>query len=278
MQRDAQENGTQQYTQTEMEFSDDNVVVTVESGGQKRTFDLVRDCGPLDAAFLDLLRHFLDRLAHTFDEKRAMALRWPAEEGLDLDELDARALVVGLLGSILNALTEQHDALFKEAVALINDDLNRYADIPAEKCSPDPSTSQRLREAVTKLDEVLGMNPSNWPAMFFQGRAYRILGELHKSQEILTKAHELAPDQPDVAREAGITALDACDEEAAIAFTQKAITLAPDDAGLVCNLGLAYLYSRNLDDAHRCTKDAAERDPSDKTTAALLAVVERHLT
>ena len=105
--------------------------------------------------------------------------------------------------------------------------------------------------------------------MWAIGKVYQRLGDQDAALEWFTRAHAINPSHPDVAREAGIAALDLGRVEEALAFCLAAVASHPDDPGLVCNLALAHCLAGQDTDALRCVAEAADRDPSDTMTATV---------
>lgn len=133
---------------------------------------------------------------------------------------------------------------------------------------------RQLREAIGCFKTALKINPEGWQALWALGKIQQRLGKPKKALEFFAKAHEIDPSQPDVAREAGITATDLGDGPAAVRYTRAAIAAKPDDPGLVSNLALAYLIGGNLDRARTAAAEAASRAPDDPITKAVRDMVE----
>jgi Flp pilus assembly protein TadD len=125
----------------------------------------------------------------------------------------------------------------------------------------------QLRRANNCFQRALVINPEGWSSMWALGKIHQRLGDQEAAFGWFAKAHALKPDQPDVAREAGITALDLGWADAALAFCQAAVVCRPDDPGLVCNLALAHCLAGDDTEAVRCVTEAAERNPADTVTA-----------
>jgi predicted Zn-dependent protease len=58
--------------------------------------------------------------------------------------------------------------------------------------------------AITYFQSLVDANPHHWEGYYGLGLAYRKMGRLDKSMEVLQQAHSLAPKDPDVSRELGI--------------------------------------------------------------------------
>jgi Flp pilus assembly protein TadD len=101
------------------------------------------------------------------------------------------------------------------------------------------------------------------------GKIYQRLGDHEVTLRWFATAFAMTPDHPDVAREAGIAAMELGRAAEALEFCLAAVANRPDDAGLVCNLALAYCLAGNDSDALRCAIQAAERDPADVVTLSV---------
>jgi Flp pilus assembly protein TadD len=106
--------------------------------------------------------------------------------------------------------------------------------------------------------------------MWALGKIHQRLGDQPAAFAWFAKAHAVKPDQPDVAREAGIAALDIGRFADALALCQTAVRHSPDDPGLVCNLALAHCLAGQDAEAERCAADAVQRDPKDAISATVL--------
>src|SRR5262249_6766690 len=87
----------------------------------------------------------------------------------------------------------------------------------------------------------------------------------------------LNPDQPDVAREAAIAAMDAGRPGEAVWFCEQALELKPEDAGLRANLALALLFAGKPAEAQAAGQEALRRDPADRITAQIVRIIEEVL-
>jgi len=109
--------------------------------------------------------------------------------------------------------------------------------------------------------------------MWALGKIYQRLGDHERSYQWFLRARSLNPDQPDVAREAGLAAMDAGRVEEALELCLAAVHLSPDDLGLRCNLALAYLLAGDDSNALECASIAANGDPGDDISQNVLAFV-----
>lgn len=160
---------------------------------------------------------------------------------------------------------DRHNALTEKGWALTEGRLVFHGEEPVGR--PGWYTRWQLRRAVRCFERALDINPEGWSSMWALGKIHQRLGEQEIAFGWFAKAHGLMPNHPDVAREAGIAALDLGHAEAALALCRAAVTSSPDDPGLVCNLALAHCLAGDDAEAVRCVTEAAERDPADTVTA-----------
>jgi len=131
-----------------------------------------------------------------------------------------------------------------------------------------------LRNAIKTLKEVLDLNPDAWGAMWFIGKAYQILGTNEVSLHWFEKAFEENPEHPDVLREAGIQACKVGNGEAAEKYTVAALSLSPNDTGLIGNLALALLIQGRVEEARSAVEGAISIDPTDDVNKSVLQLVK----
>jgi Flp pilus assembly protein TadD len=109
--------------------------------------------------------------------------------------------------------------------------------------------------------------------MYMLGKIQQRLGDQKKALKWFLRACEVNPDQPDVAREAALSAIDTGDGRAAVRYCEAAIRLSPNDYGLVSNLALAYLIAGDLTQARACAEDAVRKAPNDKISKRVRVIV-----
>src|SRR5262245_48097738 len=165
----------------------------------------------------------------------------------------------------------RHNQLYREACALIDGLLVLHDREPSEL---DERGRERLLQADGLFQEVLQIKPDNWPAMWLLGKIHQRLGDSETSLIWFTRAHELNPAQPDVAREASLAAMDLSRADEAIRFCERAIQADPEDSGLRANLALALLLAGRPEDALKEGKEALVRDPADTITTRLVEIIQ----
>jgi tetratricopeptide (TPR) repeat protein len=169
---------------------------------------------------------------------------------------------------------DRQQQLYKQACALIQGLILLHGEEPAPLTD---DARRRLHEAVPLFEEVVRLNPGNWPAMWLLGKVCQRLEELEGALQWFARAHHVNPGQPDVAREAAIAAMDLGRPEEALPFCERAVEVSPDDAGLRANLALALLFSDKPEEAREVAADALQRDPKDEITGNLLRIIDEVL-
>ena len=168
----------------------------------------------------------------------------------------------------------RHNTLYKEGVGLIEGELvlgNFGPRVP----KPGWFLRRRLRKAIRCFVQVVEINPANWNAMWLMGKVYHRLDDREESLHWFREAHRINPEQPDVAREAGIAALDLGEGNLGLEFCKAAVAMAPNDPGLVANLALAYLISGDVKQAKETAQLAVERNPKDIVSQNVLKLIEK---
>ncbi len=169
----------------------------------------------------------------------------------------------------------KHDELYQQGCNLIEGLIILGNQDPSQL---EPKDRQRLEDAIPLFVEVTQINPSNWAAMWFLGKVYQRLSDFEQGLLWFSRAHRLNPDQPDVAREAAIAAMDLGQPEEAIPFCERAIEAKPNDPGLQANLALALLFSEKVNEARTVAQNALAGDPADEITASIVRIIEEVLS
>ena len=206
-------------------------------------------------------------------ERRLEFLR--SEGGVDVyrDRATGRELYVGRT-SPPKPEQSRHDSLYRQACALVEGLILLHGQAPGEL---DAGSRRRLEEALPLFGEVLHINPGNWAAMWLLGKVRQRLGDKERALEWFARAHRVRPDQPDVAREAAIAAMEVGRPQEAVSFCERAVQAKPDDPGLRANLALALLFSGRPAEARPVAGEALRRDPADQITAHIVRLIDEVL-
>jgi Flp pilus assembly protein TadD len=90
----------------------------------------------------------------------------------------------------------------------------------------------------------------------------------------LERAYQVNPSQPDVAREASMSAMDLGRNDDAIAYAYRAVQITPQDPGLLANLALAYLLAGQISHAQTCVAQSLAVSPNDKITQTIATMIQ----
>lgn len=164
----------------------------------------------------------------------------------------------------------RHDGLLALGNALVEGELlaeGSFRGRPGWFCR------RKLKKALGYFRQVLQIHPQNWSVMWTVGKVYQRLGLHDEALRWFSQAHQINPDQADVAREAGIAAIETGQGELAISFLTAAIAARPDAPGLVANLALAHLVNRDINQAKSCAAQAVERDQRDEVSRSVLEII-----
>src|SRR5215468_1065744 len=134
------------------------------------------------------------------------------------------------------------------------------------------STGQKS-QAVAVLEQASMANPSNQALLAGYGRALADNGNFQQAFDVLARAHK--PEDPDwtilSAQGATLDQLGRFDE--ARQYYASALKIAPDEPSVLCNLGLSYILSKDLpkaDETLRRAHGLAGADPRIRANRALV--------
>jgi tetratricopeptide (TPR) repeat protein len=170
------------------------------------------------------------------------------------------------------AEVQEHNRHYQQGWALIQGDLLLAGS--RARGRPGWSARRRLTKAIGCFEAALAINPEGWPSLWALGKIRQRLGRKAEALEAFARAHELAPAQPDVAREAGIAAAEVGDGAAAVRFVEAAIAASPADGGLESNLALARLLCGDVVGAREAVERAAALLPDDAIVHKVRRVVD----
>jgi Flp pilus assembly protein TadD len=174
----------------------------------------------------------------------------------------------------MGEVAAEHDRLYIAATTLLKRDNILILGPPV---SLNWFARRRVRKAIRLLSQVVELNPANWAALWIRGKAHQALGESELALDSFSASRLLNENNPDVAREAGISAMECGRPQLAIEFTRAALKLKPDDPGLQANLGLAHLFAQQPQVARTVLDAALAKDPNDKITQTVSKLVNEVL-
>ncbi len=167
--------------------------------------------------------------------------------------------------------SDEHNRLYANATSLMKDQMPLHG---VQLSRLGFFSRRHVRKAISLLERVVDIRPDNWAALWIMGMAFRRLGDTPSALAAFERSHRLKPDQPDVAREASLSAMDAGHAELALEIASRAARNDPNDPGLTANLALAYLCCQKAELALQTAKAALEHDPSDQVTRAVVSICE----
>jgi len=172
--------------------------------------------------------------------------------------------------ALSEAEVRRHNDLLKRGSDLI-DPYMRLAGRPAKKAA---NAARDLREGIRLLDEALKLYPSNWSALWIQGKAFQALGDHPQAYARFKRSYAIQRNNPDVGRELMLECLEVGRSNEAVDVAREALSKAPKDPGLRANLALALLLAGRLGEASDEASAATHLDPSDAVTKNLVRIIE----
>ena len=161
----------------------------------------------------------------------------------------------------------KHDEYYKKGF----DRIDPYVQLHGRE-SRKPNVNE-IKEGIKYLDAVTKINKKNWAAFWLKGKAYQSLGHSQSAYNEFKKAYDIEKENADVARELMIEALNIGKGNEGVKIGKLALSLKPNDTGLMGNLGLAYLINGEIDNAEDITRKAINLDPQDKINKSILNII-----
>lgn len=206
---------------------------------------------------------------HHFQSRQRCCTHRPSYRVLQLARV---AIVIGWLLSALGCGREipsdrpytiaDHDRLYQQGTDLIKPFMRLHGVPP--KATDTPTAKSDLRRGIQLLNEVIKINPQNWPAYWSIGKAHQALDEHEPACDAFRHAFDRQKENPDVAREYMYECLIIGAAFEAIDAAKHAVTLKPDDPGLHANLALACVFNGQFDDAIKSIDVSIAAAPDDE--------------
>jgi hypothetical protein len=218
------------------------------------------------------------RLRHMSQAEIRERLEFVRSEGnVDVyrEKATGKECYVGRTATVSEADAQRAEKAYDDARGLIRDLILVGGDRPPGPL--DVTDRYALEHAVPLLTEVVAIFPAHWRSMWMLGKIYQRLEDDVTALEWFGKAHRVAPDQPDAAREAAIAAMQVDRPEEAVGFCERAIHANPRDAGLRSNLAIALLFSQRPEEARDRVREALEQDPADTITLRIQKLIDEVL-
>jgi Flp pilus assembly protein TadD len=128
-------------------------------------------------------------------------------------------------------------------------------------------------QAVAVLQQAAIRSPNHAELLAAYGKALADVGRYKEASEVLTRAH--SPERPDwrVLSAQGAVADQMGDHAMAQGFYESALKLAPDEPTVMSNLGLSYALNKRLPEAETLLRQAADSPRADARVRQNLALV-----
>jgi Flp pilus assembly protein TadD len=131
----------------------------------------------------------------------------------------------------------------------------------------------RYDEAVAVTRTAATKAPKDFEILGEYGKALADDGQLLQAKDVLTRAYPDERPNWDIMSVQGTIADRLGDHDAAMEFYMNALKIAPDEPTILTNLGLSYALAKQLPDAERTLRQAAANPRADARTRADLALV-----
>ncbi|MEL7006325.1 MAG: endopeptidase IV, partial [Bacteroidota bacterium] len=112
--------------------------------------------------------------------------------------------------------------------------------------------------------ECLTMIPNHWQTNWLIAKVYKAISENKKALEHFEIATRIEKTNPDLPREASISAMDLGNLKLGVKYSLEAISRQPNDAGLYCNHALNLMVLGNDTEAKSFIENAIKMEPNDE--------------
>src|SRR5262249_14129736 len=137
--------------------------------------------------------------------------------------------------------------LYREGADLIRPYLHLVGRKEADASSP--KGRRELETGIARLEASARLVPDNFATHWLLGKAHEARGQAEASLPCFKRAFDSNPNHADVAREYMRACLELGDGAEGVRAARRGCELAPDNAGLRSNLGLALLIAGDVDSA-----------------------------
>jgi tetratricopeptide (TPR) repeat protein len=132
----------------------------------------------------------------------------------------------------------------------------------------------KIFAAITSLKQLTHTTPDYWQAYWIMGKGYQVLGNEEHAYNAFASAYAIEKTNVDVIREYAGACLNLGKGQEGVKLAQEALSLQPDNPGLIANLGLALLINKEVDRAMQEVEKALAKNPSDHITKNLLETIK----
>jgi hypothetical protein len=203
-------------------------------------------------------------------EGRLQYLRTDGNVDVFLDKQTMKEVFMGRTSKENHGMTNIADFLKKGAELI-----NPYIFLTDRNASDVESVEGRknIKQGIEYLELVTQLDTQNWAAYWFLGKTQQALHNDEKAYGYFKSAFEINPNHPDVCRELMMTCLQLGKTDEGLLAAKSGVRLAPNDPGLLANLGLALFLNANLAEAKKAAEQSLAQSPSDSITKNLLMMI-----
>lgn len=133
----------------------------------------------------------------------------------------------------------------------------------------------KFEEGLDKLLPLEEQYGEWWNLLFIIGIAYKNLGEMDKAMLYFEKILIIKPKQVDTLVELALCEASSFNMERAIELLEQAAKI-KEDPEILCNLGMAYLNTGDIDDATYYIERAYELNPEDEITISCMRELDNY--
>jgi tetratricopeptide (TPR) repeat protein len=132
---------------------------------------------------------------------------------------------------------------------------------------------RKAQKAIKHYQECLKLIPNHWQTNWLIAKIYQATSENEKALEHFEVAVEMEKTNPDLPREASISAMDIGKVEIAAKYSLEAINREPNDSGLYCNHAVNLMVFGKDSDALVYINKALEMNPNDGINKNVLSLI-----
>ena len=133
----------------------------------------------------------------------------------------------------------------------------------------------KFEEGLDKLLPLEEQYVDWWNLLFIIGIAYKNMGEMDRAIHYFDKILIIKPNQVDTLVELALCEASSFNMERAVELLEQAAKI-KEDPEILCNLGMAYLNTGNIDDAIYYIERAYELNPEDEITIACMRELDNY--
>ena len=133
----------------------------------------------------------------------------------------------------------------------------------------------KFEEGLDKLLPLEEQYGDWWNLLFIIGIAYKNMGEMDRAIHYFDKILIIKPNQVDTLVELALCEASSFNMERAVKLLEQAAKI-KEDPEILCNLGMAYLNTGNIDDAIYYIERAYELNPEDEITIACMRELDNY--